>query len=274
MAERDPTRSRMTATLNKKTKICRHRLPLRLSATTPTRYWCAVFVVADQGLVSVVRRGPACTQNRPTGAWASEDARAKPGHLAEWGARLDQTIRGRLQAVIRGSFHVGLHGCVLRATPGGGYGEEGLCGQVADYHANQQCKTQGLGRVGHCYREPRGLGTQGSESVHFLLIEAIKRLGKRFPTSLRLRCRIVKVDPVTMSKAWLSMMGGLHCCGFCWVFSSISGGKGAAIALIFFFNLQQNGGCDSDLVVVILPPSHGRQRWWAASNSGLGSGLD
>ncbi|GMN75544.1 hypothetical protein TIFTF001_056540, partial [Ficus carica] len=58
------------------------------------------------------------------------------------GARLDQTIKGRLQAVIRGGFHVGLHGCVLRATPGGGYGEEGLCGQVADYHADQQCKTQ------------------------------------------------------------------------------------------------------------------------------------
>ncbi|GMN26252.1 hypothetical protein TIFTF001_043975 [Ficus carica] len=79
----------------------------------------------DQGLVSVVRHGPACTQ-----------IDQRPGHLAEWGARLDQTIKGRLQAVIRGGFHVGLHGCVLRATPGDGYGEEGLCRQVADYHAD------------------------------------------------------------------------------------------------------------------------------------------
>ena len=33
----------------------------------------------------------------------------------------------------------------------------------------------------HCCRQPREFRTQESESVHFLIIEAIKRLGKRFP---------------------------------------------------------------------------------------------
>ena len=56
--------------------------------------------------------------------------------------KADQTIKGRLQAVTRGGFHVCLHRCVLGATPGGGYGKDGLCGQVADFHADQQGKAQ------------------------------------------------------------------------------------------------------------------------------------
>ncbi|GMN25679.1 hypothetical protein TIFTF001_045980 [Ficus carica] len=39
---------------------------------------------------------------------------------------------------------------------------------------------------------------------------------------------------------------------------------------LLFFNLQHNGGCDSDLVVSMLPPLRGRRRRWAASNSDLG----
>ena len=65
-----------------------------------------------------------------------------------WAVSLD-TWQNVVQGLIRQSgggyqrqFHVGLHRCVLRATPGGGYGEDGLCGQVADYHADQQGRAQ------------------------------------------------------------------------------------------------------------------------------------
>ncbi|GMN72523.1 hypothetical protein TIFTF001_054743, partial [Ficus carica] len=181
-------------------------------ASSPTHHW-------DRGAKTWVARHSGKTRqsvhsDRPTCAWASEDARAKGSQRGAWlrpSDRLRQTWAGL------GIDHVGLPGRPWsgRATPGGGYGEEGLCGQVADYHADQQCKTQGQ-HMWLAVGEPRGLGTQESESVHFLLIEAIKRLGKWFPViglcallfgHLGLSkdagpcchhgCRIVKVDPVT-----------------------------------------------------------------------------
>ncbi|GMN56675.1 hypothetical protein TIFTF001_025791 [Ficus carica] len=71
----------------------------------------------EHGLVSVVRRGPVCTQtDQLTWMGFGLDHVGLPGR--PWSVRLAWTL-GK-----------------MGATPGGGYGEDDLCRQVANYHTD------------------------------------------------------------------------------------------------------------------------------------------